>query len=87
MVMLRFESNWTPSTFIEGFEVMFIPFNVIVMLAWSFLWNRHSSVLFSLILSPESFSHCVIEVSFISNYVIKSVRFELDARGKLSLLQ
>ena len=63
---MSFESNWTPKTLIDDFDVMLTPFNDIVIGSLSILWNKQNSVLFSLILRPESFSHFEMRLNFSS---------------------
>jgi hypothetical protein len=58
----NFESNVTPSTLVEGFDLI-NTLERITFKDWiSFLWNKHSSVFDSFTFSPESLSHLVIVI-------------------------
>ena len=67
----------------DGVVVRVVPLIVIEMGAWSFLKNKHNSVLFSLIFNPESVSHLQMLVNFISNSLISSPKFSPEAKGYL----
>ena len=71
------ESNSTPRTFIVVLLLIWMLLTVKAIGAWSPLLNKQTSVLASLTVSPESFSHFIITSNFISMSWISLTRFLL----------
>ena len=78
------ESKMTPSAFMDYCDKIIVLLSMILIGSVSFLWKRHSSVLFAFIFKPESVSHFEINFSLDSSSFLTWI-FDLpEAKEKFS---
>ena len=83
-LQLSLESKITPRTLISFIDWIVTFWSLMVILGWSFLWNRQTSVFLSLTISPKSLNHLRIISSLTSRSTMRAVRSVFHSTMKLS---